>query len=143
MVANRYKADFHTSICGRRPEAIAAEFGVVSILGTPVLRYKENVLYVIKDWRLHTKSPCTFWEPDPTPLRAQLSTQCHQDEVCCVGVQLCRKLVSRESCVGVQLYGSLREYMAHFRYNLVTTKNSSYTVYMCDAHVERRRPVPP
>ena len=35
---------FWTATTGRRPEAIAAEFGEVSILGTPVLRDKETVL---------------------------------------------------------------------------------------------------
>lgn len=32
---NRYHARFWTAVSGRRPEAIAAEFGEVSILGTP------------------------------------------------------------------------------------------------------------
>ena len=35
---------------GRRPEAIAAENGEATLLGTPVSRYKEVVLFVIKDF---------------------------------------------------------------------------------------------
>ena len=41
---------FAGTIWGRRPEAIAAENGEATLLGTPVSRYKEVVLFVIKDF---------------------------------------------------------------------------------------------